>query len=132
MKRSILLFLTFLIVISLDANVTVYNVGESKTNLYKSVDIYKSSLEFELDKFYVEKDGEYDIIEIDGFNQFSFQEGYPSLPFIVKNIALPDEGDLDYKIEEIEVIDVTGKFNLKPFQPPVFDIPGFKPEFVKD
>jgi hypothetical protein len=85
---------------------TIYNVGENKVNLYKATDIFKSSLEFELDKFYVEKDGEYDLVKIDGFDQFSFQEGYPSLPFIIKNIALPDEGDLDYKIEIIEEIEV--------------------------
>ncbi|MEO0281516.1 MAG: C25 family cysteine peptidase [candidate division WOR-3 bacterium] len=132
MKKFVLSFLIFLTVFSLNANITVYNVSESKTSLYNAIDIYKSTFEFELDKFYVEKDGLYDILKIDGFDQFSFQEGYPSLPFIVKNIALPDEGDLDYKIEIIEEIEVTGNFNIKPFQPPVFDIPGFKPEFVKD
>ncbi len=89
MKKFIILFLILLNLVLFASN-KVFYLGPNSLNTFKSIDIYKSTIDFEVDKFFVENDGVYDIISIDGLSQFSFNEGYPSLPFIIKNIALPD------------------------------------------
>lgn len=131
MKKLIIVFLILLNLV-LFANSKVFYLGPNSLNEFKSIDIYKSTIDFEADKFFVEKDGEYDLVSIDGLSQFSFEVGYPSLPFLVKNIALPDEGDLEYKIDILEEVQIDGNYNIKPFQPPLPEIANFQPQFIKD
>ena len=85
-----------------------------------------------LGSFSVTEDGEYDVISAESFGSMALEEGNPSLPMVIKTIALPDYGDIAYKVTIVKEFEVEGTYNVKPQQQPLPEIINYKPTFVKN
>lgn len=135
MKKIFLVLLTLTAVSALFASQAIYfddagNTGSSV--MLNQSGIEKNTVSFTIHGCTFDRSGDYDIVKIEGLNNAANEEGLPALPIIAKTFAMPDNGVLKYKVNIISEEKVAGTYNILPLQKPLFEIPGYEPEFVKD
>lgn len=135
MKKTIFLTTALLVFTIVFAAQSMYfdDMGNTGTSVVLNQNsIEKNTVNFSVHGCTFDKSGDYDIIRVDGLNNNAEEEGLPSLPIIVKTLALPDNGVLKYKLNIISEEKVSGVYNILPLQKPLYEVPGYEPEFVKD
>lgn len=132
MKKITISITMLLMILTLMAETLI--VGNDTEGFIKSRfnGLSSGSFDIEINRINVLSEGDFDIIEIEGFALNALDEGHPALPVMVKRIALPDYGDPVMKVEIVEQRVLEGNYYIKPLQGPLYDIPGYERPFIMD
>jgi hypothetical protein len=101
-------------------------------NEFKTANIVSSQIDIKINSFNVTKENEYDVIKMNECGTMALEDGNPALPMVVRTIALPDYGDLDYELVIISERELDGEYNIKPMQQPLPEVINYTPTFVKN
>ncbi len=135
MKKTLFVLLSLImLVLSAFSEQVILSENPLSENLneFKTANIVSSQIDIKINSFNVTKENEYDVIKMNECGTMALEDGNPALPMVVRTIALPDYGDLDYELVIISERELDGEYNIKPMQQPLPEVINYTPTFVKN